>query len=64
MRSIDNNPEVRSTAMDTLCAMVIQLRRKFRIFVPLVGKVIQRHRIVCPQYEMLTTKILTVSIWN
>ncbi|XP_075220340.1 serine/threonine-protein kinase Tor [Lycorma delicatula] len=59
VRSIDTNSDVRSTAMDTLCAMVIQLGRKYRIFVPLVGKVIQKHRIACPQYEMLTTKILT-----
>nr|WBK62802.1 target of rapamycin [Sogatella furcifera] len=61
VRSLDTNPDVRGTAMETLCAMMVQLGRKYRIFVPLVSRVIVRHRILCPNYEMLINKILTES---
>ncbi|XP_054269929.1 serine/threonine-protein kinase mTOR-like [Macrosteles quadrilineatus] len=61
VRSLDQCPELRSTAMETLCALVLQLGRKYKIFVPLVSKVITKHRIVCARYEQLTTKILTDS---
>ncbi|RZF43401.1 hypothetical protein LSTR_LSTR001662 [Laodelphax striatellus] len=61
VRSLDTNPDVRGTAMETLCAMMVQLGRKYRIFVPLVSRVIARHRILCPNYEMLINKILTES---
>lgn len=62
VRSLDQTPDLRNTAMETLCALVMQLGRKYRIFVPLVSRVISRHRINCPRYELLTTKILTVSL--
>ncbi|KAG8279048.1 hypothetical protein J6590_008066 [Homalodisca vitripennis] len=61
VRSLDQCPELRNTAMETLCALVLQLGRKYKIFVPLVSKVVTRHRITCTRYELLTTKILTES---
>lgn len=39
VRTFDTNPELRPTAMDTLVSLVIQLGRKYIIFIPLVQKV-------------------------
>lgn len=47
--------------METLCAMVLQLGRKYKMFVPLVSKAITKHRITCARYELYTNKIFTVS---
>lgn len=48
-------------AMDTLCAMVVQLGKKYKIFLPLVTKVIDNHKIVHQRYNSLVTKIIRVS---
>jgi len=61
VRTLDSCPELRSTAMETLCALVVQLGRKYQIFIPLVQKVITKHKINCQRYEILTCKIVTVS---
>ncbi|KAL1122375.1 hypothetical protein AAG570_003780 [Ranatra chinensis] len=57
VKTLDNRPELRSIAMETLCALVRQLGKKYSIFVPLVSKIIQKHRIPCSTYEVLTTNI-------
>ena len=61
VRTLDTCPELRVTAMDTLCSLVVQLGRKYHIFIPLVHKVIMKHRITSTRYEMVTCKIVTVS---
>lgn len=61
VRTLDSCPELRSTAMETLCALVVQLGRKYQIFIPLVQKVIVKHKINCQRYEIVTCKIVTVS---
>ena len=61
VRTLDTCPELRATAMDTLCALVVQLGRKYHIFIPLVHKVILKHKINCQRYEVVTCKIVTVS---
>lgn len=61
VRTLDSCPELRPTAMETLCALVVQLGRKYQIFIPLVQKVIMKHKINCQRYEILTCKIVTVS---
>ncbi|GBP30110.1 hypothetical protein EVAR_94953_1 [Eumeta japonica] len=57
VRSLDNCPQLRSTAMDTLCSLVIQLGRKYIDFIPLVQKVITKHRIQSQYYEFLIIKV-------
>lgn len=57
VRTLDTCPELRSTAMETLCSLILQLGRKFNVFVPLVNKVLQKHKIQHTRYEMLISKI-------
>ncbi|KMQ92782.1 serine threonine-protein kinase mtor [Lasius niger] len=52
-------PELRNTAMDTLCAVVMQLGKKYQIFIVLVQKVMTKHKIVNSRYDVLVDKILT-----
>uniref|UniRef100_A0A8D9ABA5 Serine/threonine-protein kinase TOR n=1 Tax=Cacopsylla melanoneura TaxID=428564 RepID=A0A8D9ABA5_9HEMI len=61
VRSLDTCSECRHTAMETLCALVLQLGRKYRIFVPLVSRVVAKHKIHHTRYDVLTTRILTES---
>lgn len=53
VRSLDTCPTLRPTAMDTLYALVKQLGPKYIDFIPLVQKVIVRHRIQHDEYEEL-----------
>lgn len=57
VRSLETCPELRPTAMNTLCALVVQLGRKFNHFIPLVQKVINKHKIPCQRYEVLICKL-------
>ncbi|XP_063829680.1 serine/threonine-protein kinase mTOR [Ostrinia nubilalis] len=57
VRSLDTCPALRPTAMDTLCALIVQLGRKFNDFIPLVQKVVQKHRIQHQNYELLMSKM-------
>jgi len=59
VRTLDSCPELRSTAMETLCALVVQLGRKYQIFIPLVQKVIMKHKINCQRYEIATSKFVS-----
>lgn len=57
VRTIDNFPELRPTAMDTLCSLVQQLGRKFSVFVPMIQKVMSKHKIQHSRFDMLVSKI-------
>ncbi|KAH1016334.1 serine/threonine-protein kinase Tor isoform X2 [Dendroctonus ponderosae] len=59
VRTIDKNPELRDTAMDTLCSLVTQLGRKFCIFVPMVQKVLVKHKINHRSWETLVAAVET-----
>ncbi|XP_077275474.1 serine/threonine-protein kinase Tor isoform X1 [Temnothorax americanus] len=61
VRTLDQCPELRGTAMDTLCAVVMQLGKKYQIFIVLVQKVMTKHKIVNSRYDVLVDKILTDS---
>ncbi|XP_046989267.1 serine/threonine-protein kinase mTOR isoform X1 [Schistocerca americana] len=61
VRTLDSSPELRATAMETLCSLVTQLGRKYQIFIPLVQKVIAKHKIYSQRYELLTCKIVTLA---
>lgn len=57
VRSLDSCSSLRTTAMDTLCALIVQLGRKYNDFIPLVQKVIIKHRIQHSNYELLLSKL-------
>ncbi|KAJ8979409.1 hypothetical protein NQ317_015841 [Molorchus minor] len=59
VRTIDNSPELQTPAMECLCSLVIQLGRKFCIFVPMVQKVLNKHKIRNRKWDILVTKIQT-----
>lgn len=61
---MDQTPELRTSAMDTLCALVMQLGKKYEIFINLVNRVVTKHRISCHRYEVLVTNIVSVSPFN
>lgn len=57
VRTLDTNNELRLTCMETLCSLVVQLEKKYLVFVPLVHKIIIKHRINCIEYEKLIPKL-------
>lgn len=59
VRTLDTCPELRSAAMETLCSLVSQLGKKYNIFVSLVQKIINKHKIICSKYDILVSKITT-----
>lgn len=58
VRTLDNTPDLRSVCMDTLCALVLQLGKKYQIFIPMVCKIITKHKIVHQRYDVLTCRII------
>ena len=58
VRVIDNCPELRPAAMDVLAAIVLQLGKKYKIFIPMVDKVVKKHRISHQRYELLTARVM------
>ena len=58
VRCLDSTPELRTTAMDTLSALVYQLGKKYVIFVPMVHKVLIKHRINHHGYDVLCECIM------
>ncbi|KAJ0174518.1 hypothetical protein K1T71_009626 [Dendrolimus kikuchii] len=57
VRSLDTCAPLRKTAMDTLCALIVQLGRKFTDFIPLVQKIYVKHRIQHQNYELLLSRL-------
>jgi FKBP12-rapamycin complex-associated protein len=45
VRTLDTAPELRGPALATLCALVNQLGKKFITFIPMVNKVMLKHKI-------------------
>ncbi|KAK6307934.1 hypothetical protein J4Q44_G00212050 [Coregonus suidteri] len=60
VRALDNTPELRITAMDTLSSLVFQLGKKYQIFIPMVNKVMLKHRINHQRYDVLICRIVKV----
>ncbi|KAI7861526.1 armadillo-type protein [Spinellus fusiger] len=50
--------EARNTAMDLLCALVFQLGTDYTKFIPVINKVLTRHRLSHTNYELLVSKLL------
>jgi len=60
VNSIESTPELRKTAMETLCALICQLGRKYLIFMPLVARTLNKCQYNYPPYDMLITYISSV----
>ncbi|KAG8190056.1 hypothetical protein JTE90_023028 [Oedothorax gibbosus] len=58
VRNLDTVPDLRHTAMDTLCSIVIQLGKKYQIFIPMVHKVLTKHKINHQRYDVLISRII------
>ena len=41
---IDGCPELRPAAMEALSSLALQLGKKFKIFIPMIEKVLKKHR--------------------
>ncbi|XP_013416422.1 serine/threonine-protein kinase mTOR-like [Lingula anatina] len=63
VRTLDTTPELRGTAMDTLAALVVQLGKKYQIFIPMVAKVLTKHKVAHQRYELLLCKIIKGSTY-
>lgn len=60
VRTLDNTPSLQMTAMDTLTALVRQLAHHYTIFIPMVNRVVQKHKISHDKYDVLLCKIIKV----
>ncbi|KAI8836345.1 armadillo-type protein [Chytridium lagenaria] len=50
--------ELRSAAMETLCALMYQMGSDFIVFVPMIHKALSRHHIQHAKYDSLVSKLL------
>lgn len=50
--------DLKTLAMDTLCALLYQMKYDFIVFVPMINKVLLKNRIVHSTYDMLVGKLL------
>ncbi|EDW88237.2 LOW QUALITY PROTEIN: uncharacterized protein Dyak_GE18612 [Drosophila yakuba] len=57
VRVLDTEPELRDQAMITLRSLVKQLGKKYLVFVPMVQRTLNKHRISDPEYEKQLSKI-------
>jgi phosphatidylinositol kinase/protein kinase (PI-3 family) len=62
VRTLDTCSELRPVAMDTLSALVMQLGKKYQIFIPMVNKVLTKHKVSHQRYDLLLGRILKVDI--
>ncbi|CAA9998750.1 unnamed protein product [Nesidiocoris tenuis] len=60
VKSMDTNQEVVPVAMETLCSLMAQLGKKYCVFVPLVDRVVLKHKITHHKYDVLVTNITSV----
>ncbi|XP_058788970.1 serine/threonine-protein kinase mTOR isoform X2 [Phymastichus coffea] len=57
LRCLEQCPDLRGPACDTLCALLLQLGPKFQVFLPLVQRVMTRQRIVHQRFDALVDKM-------
>lgn len=58
---LDTNPVLRQTAMNTLCALIVQLGREYIDYIPSVDRILMKHKIQCPNYIVLVTRLQVIS---
>ncbi|XP_045537112.1 serine/threonine-protein kinase Tor [Papilio machaon] len=54
---LDNNPALRQTAMNTLCALIVQMGREYIDYIPSIDRILQKHKIHYPNYIVLVTRL-------
>lgn len=57
VRTIDHSPELRISALECLCLLVTKLGKNFRTFVPMVQKVLNKHKITHKRWDTLIAKL-------
>jgi serine/threonine-protein kinase mTOR len=62
VRTLDNTAELRPVAMSTLTMVAQQLNRQYLMFIPLVSRIVVKHRLQYPPYELLVSRLLSVSL--
>jgi len=60
VRTLDDTPELRKTAMDTLTSVAQQLNRRYLIFSPMVSRICSKHRIQHQRYDQLMNRLSKV----
>lgn len=58
---LDNNPTLRQTATNTLCALVVQLGREYIDYIGSVDRIMAKHKIQCPNYTVLVSRLQVIS---
>ncbi|MCL4120666.1 UNVERIFIED_CONTAM: hypothetical protein GTU68_051307, partial [Idotea baltica] len=58
LRTIETTPELRPTAMELLCSLATQLGRSYESFIPVVQRILNKHKIVNPRYDILVAKVV------
>lgn len=58
VRVLDNETQLVPTAMDTLSVVAYQLGSTYQIFIPVVQKVLKKHKITHTRYDIVEFKIL------
>lgn len=61
VKVLENNLSLRQTAMNTLCALIVQLGREYIDYIPSVDRILLKHKIYCPNYVVLVTRLQVIS---
>ena len=57
VRTLDTCSDLRPLAMDTLTSLVLQLNKRYEIFIPMVSAVIRKHKIVHQRHDIVLSRI-------
>ncbi|XP_046969780.1 serine/threonine-protein kinase Tor-like [Vanessa cardui] len=58
---LENSPTLRQTAMNTLCALIVQLGRQYIDYIPSVDRILVKNKIQSPNYIVLVTRLQVIS---
>ncbi|XP_071946239.1 serine/threonine-protein kinase mTOR-like [Antedon mediterranea] len=58
VRTLDSNPALQEAAMEALSSLVLQLGKKYQIFIPMVNKVLTKQKIMHQTYDIYISKII------
>lgn len=56
------SPDLRPACMELLCSLATQLGRTYECFVPVIQRILNKHKIVNPKYDILVAKVVKVGI--
>lgn len=54
------SPDLRPVCMELLCSLATQLGRTYECFVPVIQRILNKHKIVNPKYDILVAKVVKV----